>query len=520
MAKASRNTSSPKRSIAADYLSGDDKLRPFYHYSAQNIDWQQILEARTAVTTDRATLTSALHKQYASLPATEAVHANLRLLEKPNTFTITTGQQPGLFGGPLYVWYKTLSVILLCQDLSSKFPQYNFVPVFWVAGEDHDFAEVNHTYLSFEDKRVYTGMFKGAVGRHVITQPIQPAGAGMPDWLTQFYGIGECWGTAFVQLLHHVFGHQGLVVLNADKPELKLLFAPIMVHELTGSTSHTHITAQAEKLAASGYPVQLTPREINLFYLTDEARLRIERRDADTWGLAYGDRRWNRNQLLQELSEHPERFSPNAALRPLYQETILPNLCYVGGWGEIAYWLELLPVFNQHQTPYPLLLPRISRLLVSSEDWQIWQQHGLTHADFSKRETELVASVTARHWQHDFNNDFIDQAGQTLHKAFETLALEAEKLDSGQARNVRGQLVRTRRFLNNLTHKLGTRLARKHPQWSQPIRSIKNKTQPDGTVQERALNVAAFAHNSPENLLQALLLDADPYSSKTEIGLL
>jgi uncharacterized protein YllA (UPF0747 family) len=501
-----------KRSIAADYSSGNALLQPFYRYPVQQPSFEKIIAERKQHAVNRAVLVAHLRQQYAATTASKAVLNNIELLGQDTTFTVTTGQQPGLFGGPLYVWYKTVSCILLCRKLKAQFPQYDFVPVFWVASEDHDFAEVNNTWLGFGNHAAYDGHFTSAVGRHVMGGNIgNLAGATGANLLRSHYAAGNHWGQAFIALLNDLFGPEGLVVLDADALALKQLFIPTLLAEAVEGKSFALLAGQAQKLEAMGYKAQLAPREINLFYLTNEARTRLVKTSAGEWGLAEGGKTWAEAQLRDEIQAHPERFSPNAALRPVYQESILPNLCYVGGWGEIAYWLELLPVFSLYNTFYPLVLPRVSALLVTQQQQADMAALGLGLLDLMLPEVALREKMILRHW----NNAALNDAFYDIDIQLSLIAQSVAALDAGQSRNVLGQQARMRKFYGRLQKKLIRRLAQRHPEWAAPAIGLKNAIQPDGTVQERLLNWAAFASRNPHALVQQLLAQLDPLDWKT-----
>lgn len=501
-----------KRSIATDYSNSTADLRSFYRYPAQQPPFEQIITERRQYAVNRAVLIRHLQAQYAGMDTPKLVQNNIALLGRDTTFTVTTGQQPGLFGGPMYVWYKSISCILLCRQLKAQFPALDFVPMFWVATEDHDFEEVNHTWLGFDNATRYSGHFAGAVGRHTIDGGMTSLTASARNaLLIKHYTPGKTWGRAFVELLNDLFGDEGLVVLDADAPALKQLFIPTLLAEAVEGQSYPLLQAQAQKLEALGYKAQLAPREINLFYLTNEMRQRLMKISGNTWGLADGDKTWTEAQLRDEIQAQPERFSPNAALRPVYQEAILPNLCYVGGWGEIAYWLELLPAFDLYKTFYPLVLPRASALLITQAQQEQMALMGLGLLDLMLPEVALREKMILRHW----NNAALADAFYDIDIQLSLISQSVAPLDAGQGRNVLGQQARFRRFYARLQKKLIRRLAQNHPEWVLPVLALKNAIQPDGTVQERTLNWAAFAPSNPHAFVKQLITHLDPLDWKT-----
>jgi len=302
---------------------------------------------------------------------------NIELLHHENTFTITTSHQLNLFTGPLYFLYKIISVINLTNELKAAYPENNFVPVYWMATEDHDFDEIN--YFNFKGKKVqWSRQASGAVGR-LNTEDLDK----VLDVFTANLGFGansngikKLFKCAYLDhknladatrfLANELFGIYGLVIVDADDRDLKSLFAPYVKKELTEQTSFTKVSETNEKINSLGFNVQVNPREINLFYLKEDLRERIVEQNG-TYFVNDTDISFTKSELLAELEKHPERFSPNVIMRPLYQEVILPNLCYIGGGGELAYWFQLKSYFKAVNVPFPMLLLRNSVLVKTAK---------------------------------------------------------------------------------------------------------------------------------------------------------
>ncbi len=344
--------------IFLDYISDKESLRPFYAERPSVEGIGKILEERRLSAQHREVLVDVLNEQYADLEAHEAVHQNIEKLKDQKTFTITTGHQLNLFTGPLYFIYKIVTVINACKQLKSQYPDYEFVPVYWMATEDHDFDEINHFNL-FGKKYSWESDQTGPVGRFDTSsmEDLLKSIAEPIEIFESAYLEGATLADACCRYVNALFEEEGLVVLDADNKELKRLFAPIIEADILTQTANKLVHATNDKMIQAGYKSQAFSREINFFYLQDGLRERIVQK-GDEFTVKDTDYAWDQAALREEIANHPENFSPNVIMRPLYQETILPNLGYVGGPAEVAYWLQLKDVFAHYETSFPVLMPR------------------------------------------------------------------------------------------------------------------------------------------------------------------
>lgn len=368
--------------LIRSYLNQSPELKPFYGFdpSIDNFEKQIELKKEFYAASHRDVLVNTLEEQYSAVALSAAVEQNLNLLKKENTFTITTGHQLSLMTGPIYFLYKIISTINLCKHLEKAYPKSNFIPVYWMASEDHDFEEISS--FRFENKNVvWPRKAAGAVGDMPL-EDLQPTldtfeqqlgGSVNADFLKNLidrsYRVSKSLSEATFRLVNFLFGDYGLLVLEPQKNELKALFKPVLKEELLKSSSYREVTGQIKRLKKdydSAYLPQVNPREINLFYLTPEGRYRIEKIH-NRYHLNGTEQSFDEAEFIRLVDSSPERFSPNVILRPLYQECILPNLCYIGGGGELAYWLQLNSTFRHFNIPFPILLLRNSALLYSQK---------------------------------------------------------------------------------------------------------------------------------------------------------
>lgn len=491
-----------KRSIKQDYLTGDASLRPFYQYPLQSPDFGQIIQDKAREDIDREALHRVITEQYdgQGLEMTDATRHNLDSLRQSNTYTITTGHQLVLFGGPLFTVYKVLSTIQLAEQLREKYPDHQFVPLFWIHTEDHDFDEINHYYDSFEEVIRYQADCQGPVGRHVLTEAIRAATP--PDMearFTRWYTPGNTLTEAFRGFMNELFGEYGIVILDPDHADLKQRFAAVIKGEITAQKSFEHVGKTSANLEAAGYPAQINSREINLFFMEDEGRNRIVG-EGDAFRVLNTEHTFDQEKLLALLAEHPEYISPNVSLRPLYQEMILPNLAYIGGWAEMAYWLQLKGVFDHYQVNFPLILPRMMATVFRESELEAWTNLGFSPENIQQQQPELYRAYMPKVWD---DAEFMELKKGLLTQ-FGTLESYIQQFSNTLPRSVVGQQVQTEKFFANLEKKLHRVLRQEFSEDFGKIDTLKSTVFPDGKVQERVLSLAAFSDLSPTAFVAAI----------------
>ena len=318
-----------------DYLNEKPELEPFYGLAPKIENFETQISNKDFDQSKRDTLCQVLNLQYQAVKAKPAVQKNIDLLSKPNTFTITTGHQLNIFTGPLYFLYKIITVINSARELGEKHPDFNFVPVYWMATEDHDFDEISFFNL-FGKKYRWECEEKGGVGRY-STDGVKELLKELPESVELFekaYGDHQNLADAVRCYVNDLFGEYGVVVVDGDSHELKTEFASVIEDDLIRNSAHEKVGEANAALEALGYKTQIFPREINFFYLDDGVRERITK-EGSKFKVLNTDLSFSETEIKNLIQKSPEKFSPNVVMRPLYQETILPNLAYIGGPAEI-----------------------------------------------------------------------------------------------------------------------------------------------------------------------------------------
>lgn len=506
--------------IMNDYLDQKSNLSDLYNHfpTIENFEKQIFEKANEFNESDgskRKILTEVLQNQYAKIAISDFTENNIQLLKKESTFTITTGHQLNLFTGPLYFLYKIISTINLTKELKIKYPTYDFVPIYWMATEDHDFEEIN--YFNFKGKkfRWHKDSF-GPVGR-LSTSGLKD----IFEVFTKELGLGsnsekikKMFEDAYIKhnnladatrfLANSLFGEYGLVILDADNAELKKQFQPFVKDELLNQSAFKTVSETIASLKA--YKIQVNPREINLFYIEDNLRERIIFEN-NKYKINNTSIEFSEAEILEELSLHPEKFSPNVIMRPLYQEVILPNLCYIGGGGEIAYWLELKAYFDHSKITFPILLLRNSLLLVTKKQAEKANKLRLSWSDLFLKQPDLINEKTKA--LSSFSIDFRQQK-QFLAKQFDDLFEIARQTDPSFLGAVKAQEAKQKKGLENLEKRLLKAEKRKHAEILERITDLQNQLFPYKSLQERQTNFAEFYLQEGTDLIRNLIENQKP----------
>ncbi len=486
--------------IILDYLDHAESLKPFYLHSPSLQGIQKAIEARKNFSTNRPGLVEELKKQYLGLTASQQVTKNIEALLSENSFTIVTAHQPNIFTGPLYFIYKILHTIKLAEYSKTSLPQYNFIPVFYMGSEDADLDELGHFYLNGENI-VWNTKQTGAVGRMKVDKEllklienaegqltVLPFGSEIISIVKDCYKEGTLIQDATFKFLNALFGEYGLIVLIPDTAALKKQAAKIFEDDLLNETPSVVVEQTAKMLDEKGYKVQANPREINLFYLRGNIRERIIKQNS-TFSIQHSTLKFSREEILKELNNHPENFSPNVILRGIYQETILPNLVYIGGGGEIAYWLQLRDLFANYKIPYPVLLLRNSFLIVEKKWKEKIGKLEFEVEDFFLPEQELLNRLVARETKNEIklNGNFSD-----AEKLYESLKKQVVTVDTTLGQHVEALKTQSLHRLHELEKKMLRAEKRKFADQQRQIHTVKEKLFPKNGLQERVDNIMYY----------------------------
>jgi len=487
--------------IITDYLNGNDLLKSFYEHPVMPSGFEAAIRDREKFPTDRGLLVKTLKEQYKFLQDRQEVNNNLEKLADANTFTVTTAHQPAIFTGNLYFIYKILHVIKLASALKTLYPQRHFVPVFYMGCEDADLEELGHIYLDNEKLNWNTSQ-TGAVGRMqtdglgTIIDRIEGEFSGYPFGPELIQLMKDCYldaeniQQATFKLLHNLFGSYGLIVLIPDNRFFKSAMRGVFKDDLTSHVPF-RITEENIRNLSVHYPVQANPREINLFYLIDNIRERIDWKDGRFF-VHNTNLHFTPESMERELANFPERFSPNVILRGLYQCTILPDICFVGGGGETAYWLELKALFRHYRVPYPVLILRNSFLLVKKSLRAKMEKSGISPESVFKPEEVLMEDYVRSHTDRELS---LESQFSDLHQIYESIKNISGAIDKTLEQHVEKLESQALQKLEELEKKLLRAEKKNHEEVRRRIHEIRGSLFPLENLQERIDNfIPWYAH--------------------------
>ncbi len=487
--------------LICDYLEGDEKTRHLYKYPPSFDIIPRIMEEKQVQDLDRKLLVSVLNELYVPFGQSDAVRRNIALLEKESTFTVTTAHQPCLMTGPLYFIVKIADTIRLSEELKKRYPDNDFVPVYWMGSEDHDFEEINHLFVH-RQRVEWKKEAGGPVGRlklkgidAVIDELAEILGdsAWAAEWLAilrKHYRDGHTLAGATFGLVNELFASHGLLIMTGDRKDLKERFLPVMERELLERKSREEVEKKVRLMEENGYRAQAHAREINLFYFNDGIRERIEYQpEEDAFKVLNTHLYFDRETMISELHKCPNHFSPNVILRPVFQELILPNLAYVGGAGEISYWMELKAVFELYHVNFPMLVVRNSVMIVEENVQKKMEQLHLELQRVFEEEEQLIRSLVM---QQSGGLVSLEEEKSEIRKAMERVKKLAMHIDPTLGRSVEGETQKMLKALDKLEGKMLRAEKKKHEILIRQIRTLKERLLPGGKLHERLDNIAGY----------------------------
>lgn len=483
--------------LIKDFLNGNLQGYDEVLFNFKTIENQIRKKSESFTIEQRKTLTEVLSMQYQNIELSEKQKVNLEALESENTFTVTTGHQLNLFTGPVFFIYKILQTVKTAEYLSEKFPKIHIVPVFWMASEDHDFDEIDHFQT---EKNLYriSGKQGGAVGNIKIEDigfisdfenefKNLPFGQELIELIKTAYQVGKTHTEAVRYLVQHLFSDTGLLALDGDSPLLKKQISNVFEEEIFNE-SLLKTTAKTVSFLEKEYrKVQVSPRPINLFYLS-ETRNRIERKN-NGFSVVDTSLFFSESEIREELRLHPERFSPNAVMRPVFQETILPNLIYIGGNAEIMYWLELKDYFNHLHLPYPILMPRNSMLFLNSKTVGKIKKMNWMISDVFKKSKALIDEKVL---ENSSLTDIISEKENILKQQFDGLKKAAQNTDITFANLVNAEETRQLKSFERMRKRLLKAERIKNKETVERVQKLYEIIHPREIWQERVLNFSVF----------------------------
>ncbi len=525
--------------LYTDYLDDFEKVRKYY-----NVDFSSDEELRNhfsrvleSFQPKRKKVVEILRKQNQRLNGSPDFEAALELLGRDNAVCVVTGQQVGLFCGPLYTLFKTISAVKLAGELKERFPEFEFVPVFWLEGDDHDLEESNHVHLlnaASEVVRVEAILTNGegenltplseikfdSSVEQVFQQidallPVTDFKQGLMKTLTDSYKEGETYSTAFARTLTKVLGKNALLLLDPHDVEVKNFLKPVFEKEFSTypRTSEEVIKRSAE--LEEEYHVQVKPRVINLFYIEDGLRRGLEPVGAG-FLLKGTKRKLMPEQIRTILETRPDAFSPNVVLRPVCQDYILPTAGYVAGPGEIAYFAQLKGVYQHFGVEMPPLFPRGSATILEHRVAKLMEKYQLSiedaFIDFEAVMKKALAAVSPENIPGEF-----ERVSTEIRDSVEGLRKLIVRVDPTVEGTMDSTISRMLHQLEHLQEKTTTAYRRKNEQVLQQTKKFQQSIFPNRDLQERVLNFTYFYNKYGQEFVEFLFRELPSYAKSHKV---
>lgn len=470
---------------------------------------------------ERHLLVDAIVSTYGPVDLNSKQLQNLELLKNEKSLTVTCGHQLNVLGGPLYVVYKIQSAISLCKELNERQKEFSFLPVFWLASEDHDLEEISSGKFLGETLSWKTDQ-TGACGRmktegipELIDQlrGIQGFDHSQPELVAQLetaYAMPNL-ALATVSLINDWFAHQGLLIVNGDNVLLKRAFLQTAKKDLQNGLTHQKVNETSLRLKELGYHNQTGVREVNYFRLSGNTRFRMDKTDTGIF-VNGEDREVSLAELFEELDEHPGLLSPNVITRPIYQEFVLPNVVFVGGAGEISYWLQLGRAFEALHVPFPILLQRNSFALLTGKTHRLAEKAGLKTEDWY-----LGRDVQIRHLLGSQNELNFDNELLAISDVFGSLARKAGSADFTLVRSVESELAQTLGRIEHIKTKVLRALKQRNEAKLTQLDKFREVLFPEGILQERTWGMVDGTVKFSYDLLQTIQDSIEPLNSDFQV---
>ena len=514
-----------------DYLYDFPEVQRFYNLNFRDSHaYEAIIQAIGQRTLDRETLVQVLEDQNRAFGSPPRTFDNIHLLSKPSTFAVVTGQQVGLFGGPLYTMFKTITAIKLAERLKTKLPQYDFVPVFWIEGEDHDFAEMNHiSVLDAEGKIVRIEYLPGgempernmgAIGELVFEEALQQTltscdGALQKSEFTEplikqlkeCYVTGRSFNHAFSVWMNVLFQEYGLVFISSNHPRLKRLLSPMFVKEVSEFPKTSQIVIAQSAELEEKYHAQTKAKSVNLFLFHKGGRYLIEPREHD-FSLK-GTRHFiPKDELLRIAIETPELLSANVVLRPVAQDTLLPTVSYVAGPSEVAYHAQLKPVYEYFNIPQPVVYPRASGSFIEERIDRVMEKYNVDLLALFEDINSLTARILDQIAEVKLDQLF-GSTTKTVHDALNELKFGLKEVDPTLLGTLDTAKSKIDINIGVLREKAAAAQKRRNETAVRQIERAVGTLVPNGSLQEREINILYYMNKYGPDLVKWMMGELD-----------
>ena len=504
------------QNLFLDYLHEFENVERFYerNFKLQDTYGDFLKQLSQKEKHHRNQLTDILREQYSDQKPSKQTLANIEALNTNNTIAVVTGQQLELFGGPLYTIYKTITAIKLCHYLKEKYDQYQFVPVFWLEGDDHDYDEVRVTnilnnqnqltavtYADGQEDEINRGSIAELKFNGNIENVFNELQSNLRDteftnsilnFYKSFYGANKTFMESFRELMIKLFDEYGLIVFNPVYPAIKQLLKPIFEKEITNYTNQTGFLVERSAELEELYHAQVKVKPINLFYLENNERLLIEPVEKE-YRLKGKRKKFTQEELLAQVESAPEKFSPNVLLRPICQDYLFPTGFYVGGPSEISYFAQVTPLYKIYDIMQPYIYPRASATIVEKGAKSVLDKYSIDYRDIFTTEEELISKIVASNSDANLESIFKNTT-DSINDTMKELNFRLNEIDKTLNDTANKTTQRIDEALNFLKGKALDAERRKYDTTIRQLTKVRNLLYPANNLQERELNFIYFAN--------------------------
>jgi len=510
-----------------DYLYDFEKLEGFYKYNFRDKEqfiakFKQLSESPKEFRNELSTI---INNQYKSFDPSSKTLKNISLLKNKETVAVVTGQQLGILGGPLYTFYKIITAIKLCSHLSERYDNYHFVPVFWLEGDDHDFEEVRSINvlndnnelikISYNDEATEEEQNRGSIGHLKLKESI---GQFLKDYenqlrntefknpimenLKSFYTEEKTFKEPFKELLFWLFDQYGLVIFDPQDVKVKELLKPVFKKEINDFRNHTeklvNISASLEEL----YHAQVKIRPINLFYNYDEGRYVIEPIENE-FRLKGKRKKFTLEELINLIEIEPEKFSPNVLLRPICQDFLFPTGFYISGPSEVAYFAQILPLYEFYDIDPAIIYPRSSVTILEKTLKSVLEKYGLSVKDIftepNKLKNQIINNVSDKNLEEIFK-----ETKNQIDLAFDNLKEKLFELDKTMGDVTSKYRLKVLGYIDELKGKAAEAQKKRYEITLRQIDKASANLFPEMNLQERELSFFHYANKYGVDVLKKI----------------
>lgn len=522
-----------------DFIDKFEKVENYFKYNFRDEStypnvFDKILKVENP---NKKELVNIIKNQYKMYSQSEKTKQNIELLNDEKTIAVFTGQQLGLMGGPLYTFYKLFTAIKLSEYLNTKFHDYNFIPIFWMAGDDHDFEEISYVNIIDKENELKKIIYsdgnevefnRGSVGNLTFNNNILEFKEKIKSNIreTEFSkGFFELVDNtlsndlkikdSFFDLLYQIFDDTGLIIFDPQDYEVKKLLIPIFKKELTNYKSHTKDLLIISGDLDENYHAQVKIKPINLFFSDETGRHLIEPID-DEYRLKGKRKRMNKEEILNTVENHPEKFSANVLLRPICEDYLFPTGFYIGGPGEISYYAQAIPLYSHYNLQHPIIYPRASATILERNIAKILVKYNISTNDFIKGSESLKETVISSLADYNLEEEF-KKTEQTIDNGLNLLSEVLNRVDGNLQNLTKNSKSKMLNQLKVLKEKSLKAQENKFDSALRQISKAQNLLYPNNNLQERELCIINFINKYGFDFLDWLYNELDILEFKHQI---